>query len=125
MAEFAYNNSYQATIEMAPYKALYGRKCRSPVHWDEAEERKYLGPELVEQATEAIKNIRERMKTAQSRQKSYADRRRCPLEFEVRDKVFLKISPARGITRFRKKEKLNPRYIGPFEVLERVGKVGY
>lgn len=125
LAEFAYNNSYQATIEMAPYEALYGRKCRSPVHWDEAGERKYLGPELVEQATEAIKNIRERMKTAQSRQKSYADRRRRPLEFEVGDKVFLKISPARGITRFRKKGKLNPRYIGPFEVLERVGKVAY
>ena len=110
---------------MAPYEALYGRKCHSPVHWDEAGERKYLGPELVEQATEAIKNIRERMKTAQSRQKSYADRRKRSLEFEVGDKVFLKISTARGITRFHKKGKLNLRYIGPFEVLERVGKVAY
>ena len=109
MAEFAYNNSYQATIELAPYEAMYEKMCRSPVHWDKARERKYLSLELVEQATDTIKNIRERMKTAQSRQKSYADRRRRPLEFEVGDKVFLKISPARGITRFRKKVKLNPR----------------
>ena len=64
LAEFAYNNNYQATIGMAPYEALYIRKCRSPVHWDEAGERQFLGPELVEQATEAIKKIRERMKTA-------------------------------------------------------------
>ena len=70
LAEFAYNNNYQATIGMALYKALYGRKYRSPVHWDEAGERKFLGPELVEQATEAIKKIRERMRTGQSRQKS-------------------------------------------------------
>ena len=110
---------------MAPYEALYGRKCRSPVHWDEAGERQFLGPELVEQATEAIKKIREKMKTAQSRQKSYADRRRRPLEFEPGEKVFLKISPTKGITRFRKRGKLNPRFIGPFEVLERVGKVAY
>ena len=75
---------------MAPYKALYGRKCHSPVHWDEVGQRRYLGPELAEQATKAIKKIRQRMKIAQSRQKSYADKRRCPLEFEVGDKVFLK-----------------------------------
>ena len=110
---------------MAPYEALYGRKCRSPVHWDEAGERQFLGPELVEQATEAIKKIREKMKTAQSRQKSYADRRRRPLEFEPGEKVFLKISPTKRITRFRKRGKLNPRFIGPFEILERVGKVAY
>ena len=125
LAEFAYNNSYQATIGMAPYEALYGRKCRSPVHWDEAGERQFLGPELVEQATEAIKKIREKMKTAQSRQKIYTDRRRRPLEFEPDEKVFLKISPTKGITRFRKRGKLNPYFIGPFEVLERVGKVAY
>ena len=125
LAEFAYNNSYQVTIGMAPYEALYGRKCRSPVHWDEAGERKYLGPELVEQATEAIEKIQKRMKAAQSRQKSYADKRRRPLEFDSGEKVFLKISPAKGITRFRKRGKLNPRYIGPFEILERIGKVAY
>ena len=110
---------------MAPYEALYGRKCRSPVQWDEVGERKYLGPELVEQATEAIKKIQKRMKTSQSRQKSYADQRRRPLEFEVGEHVFLKISPMRGIMRFGKKGKLSPRFVGPFEILERVGVVAY
>ena len=110
---------------MAPYEALYGRKCRSPVHWDEAGERQFLRLELVEQATEAIKKIRERMETAQSRQKSYADCRRRPLEFEPGKKVFLKISPTKGNTRFRKRGQLNPHFIGPFEILERVGKVAY
>ena len=125
LVEFAYNNSFQSTVGMAPYEALYGRKCRSPVHWDEAGERQYLGPDMVDQATEAIKVIRQRMKTAQSRQKSYADKRRRPLEFEIGSKVFLKISPMKGVTRFRKRGKLNPRFIGPFEILERIGKVSY
>ena len=125
LIEFAYNNSYQATIGMAPYEALYGRKCRSPIHWYETGERKYLGPELVEQATEAIRTIQQRMKTAQSRQKSYADVRRRPLEFEIGDKVFLKVAPIRGIMRFGKKGKLSPRYVGPFEVLERIGAMAY
>ena len=110
LVEFAYNNSYQATIGMAPYEALYGRRCRSPIHWDEAGERQYLGPEMVDQATEAIKVIRKRMKTAQSRQKSYADKKRRPVEFGMGDKVFLKISPVKSITHFRQRGKLNPRY---------------
>ena len=76
LIEFSYNNSYQSTIGMAPYEMLYGRKCRSPVHWDETGERQYLGPEAVEQTTEAIQKIRARMLTAQSRQRSYADSRR-------------------------------------------------
>ena len=125
LVEFSYNNSYQATIGMAPYEALYGRKCRSPIHWDEAGESKLFGPELVEQTTEAIKTIRARMKTSQSRQKSYADKRRRPLEFEAGEKVFLKVSPMRGVMRFGKKGKLSPRYVGPFEILERVGKAAY
>ena len=87
------------------------------MHWDKAGEIRYLGSELVEQSTEAIKKFRQRIKTAQSRQKSYADKKTRPLEFEVGDKVFLKTSPVRGITRFRKRGKLGPRYIGPFEVL--------
>ena len=118
LVEFSFNNSYQSTVGKAPYEALYRRKCRSPMHWDEVGERKYLGPELVEQATEAIKKIQERMKTSQSHQKSYADRRRRSLEFEVGEQVFLNISPIRGITRFGKKGKLSLRFVGPFEVLE-------
>ena len=91
--EFAYNNSYQASIEMAPYEALYGRKCRTPVCWDEVGERKLFGPELVQNTSEKVQLIRERLKAAQYRQKSYADKRRRELEFEVGDKVFIRISP--------------------------------
>ena len=113
LTEIVYNNNYHATIEMSSYEALYERKFSSTVHWDEAGERKYLSPELVEHATEAIKNIWQRMKTDQSQHKSYADKRRNPLEFEVGDKVFLKTSPVRGIVRFHNNGKLSPRYIGP------------
>ena len=125
LVEFAYNNSFQSTVGMAPYEALYGRKYRLLVYWDEAGERQYLGPDMVDQTTKAIKVIRQRMKTGQSRQKSYADKRRRPLEFEIGSKVFLKISPMKDVTRFRKRGKLNPRFIGPFEILERIGKVSY
>ena len=83
LIEFAYNNSYQSAIGVAPYEALYGRKCRSPIHWYEAGEKKYLGPELVEETSAAIEQIQQRMKVSQSRQKNYADTRRRPLEFEV------------------------------------------
>ena len=110
---------------MAPYEALYGRKCRSPIHWDEVGERKLLGPELIQQTTEAIDKIRQRMKTAQTRQKSYADTKRKDLEFEVGDKVFLRVSPIKGVMRFGRKGKLSPRFVGPFEILKRIGKVAY
>jgi len=125
LMEFAYNNSYQATIGMAPFEALYGKSCRSPVCWDEIGERRLLGPELVQLTNEAIRRIRARMQTAQSRQKSYADVRRRDLEFEVGEKVFLKVAPMKGVLRFGKKGKLSPRFIGPFEILERVGPVAY
>ena len=94
LVEFTYNNSYQATIGMAPYEALYGRRCRTPVCWEEVGDRQLIGPELVQITSEKIKIIRNRMKAAQDRQKSYADNRRRPLEFEIGDKVFLKV--ARG-----------------------------
>ncbi|KAK6142480.1 hypothetical protein DH2020_022828 [Rehmannia glutinosa] len=110
---------------MAPYEALYGRKCRSPVHWDEVDERKLIGPELVQQTAEVVEKIRQRMKTAQSRQKSYADKRRKPLEFSIGDMIFLKVAPMKGVMRFGKKWKLSPRYIGPFEILERIGSLAY
>ncbi|KAL5580094.1 hypothetical protein UlMin_012536 [Ulmus minor] len=125
LIEFSYNNSYQATIGMAPYEALYGRRCRSPVHWYETGELEITAPEFVEDTTQAVKKIQTRMKSAQSRQKSYADKRRRPLEFQVGDSVFLKVSPFKGVIRFGKRGKLNPRYIGPYEILERVGKTAY
>ena len=125
LIEFAYNNSYQSTIGMAPYEALYDRKCRSPIHWDEMGERKFLGLELIRKTGEAVEKIRQRILTTQSRQKSYTDNKRRDVSFEEGDKVFLKVSPMKGVMRFGKKGKLSPRYIGPFEILEKIGKVAY
>jgi hypothetical protein len=125
LAEFAYNNSFQSSIGMAPYEALYGRRCRSPLYWDEVGEGRLLGPEMILQTKEKIRLIKERLITAQSRQKSYADNRRRELAFEEGSKVFLKISPTKGVARFGKKGKLQPRFIGPFEILERVGPMAY
>ena len=125
LIEFAYNNSYQSSIEMAPYEALYGRKCRTPVCWSEVGERKLLGPEIVQMTADQIKVIQERLRSAQSRQKSYADNRRRDLEFEVGDRVFLRVSPWKGVIRFGKKGKLAPRYISPYSIVERIGAVAY
>ncbi|GKB74673.1 putative reverse transcriptase domain-containing protein, partial [Tanacetum coccineum] len=99
LVEFSYNNSYHASIKAAPFEALYGRKCRSP--------------------------IRQRLQAARDRQRSYANVRRKPLEFQVGDRVMLKVSPRKGVIRFEKQGKLNPRYIGPFKILERMGPVAY
>ncbi|EOX99665.1 Uncharacterized protein TCM_008409 [Theobroma cacao] len=98
LVEFAYNNSFQSSIGMAPYEALYEIKCRTPLCWDEV---------------------------AQDRQKSYSDKQRKDLEFEVDDRVFLKVSPWKGVIWFAKREKLNPRYIGPFRIIERIRLVAY
>ncbi|RVW89330.1 Transposon Ty3-I Gag-Pol polyprotein [Vitis vinifera] len=125
LAEFAYNNSYQSSIGIAPYEALYGRPCRSPLCWIEMGESRLLGPEIVQETTEKIQLIKEKLKTAQDRQKSYADKRRRPLEFEEGDWVFVKVSPRRGIFRFGKKGKLAPRFVGPFQIDKRVGPVAY
>ncbi|GKA30752.1 putative reverse transcriptase domain-containing protein [Tanacetum coccineum] len=92
LIEFSYKNIYHTSIKAAPFEALYGRMCRSPVCWAE---------------------------------KSYADMRRKPLEFQVVDKVMLKVSPWKGVIRFGKRGKLNPRYIGPFKVLAKVGTISY
>ena len=125
LVEFSYNNSYQASIGMAPYEALYGRPCRSPICWVESGDQIILGPELIKEASEKVLVIQNRMKEAQNRQKSYADKRRRPLEFAEGDAVFVKISPMKGTVRFGKLGKLAPRYIGPFEILERIGTLAY
>ena len=125
LIEFAYNNSYQSSIGMAPYEALYGRKCRTPVCWDKVGERALTGPEIVHETTKKLQIIKDNMKTAQSRQKTYADRRRRPLEFQVGDMVFLRVSPWKGVLRFGKKGKLALRYIGPYPITERVGVIAY
>jgi hypothetical protein len=125
LAEFSYNNSYQASLKMAPFEALYGRRCRTPLSWSQTGERKIFGPDLVNEAKEKVRIIQANLKAAQSRQKSYADVRRRPLRFQVGDFVYLRVSPTRGIQRFRVKGKLAPRYIGPFEILEICGPVAY
>jgi hypothetical protein len=125
LIEFAYNNSYHASIGMAPFEALYGRKCRTPLCWTEVGDRGILGPDLIQETTLKIKSIREKMKVAQSRQKSYADRRRRMLEFEEGDHVFLRVTPKLGLRGVFKTKKLCPRYIGPYQILRRVGPVAY
>jgi hypothetical protein len=113
-AEFLYNNSYQASLKMSPFDALYGRKCRTPLYWDQTGERQFFGPELIQEAEEQVRIIRENLRVAQTRQKSYADNRRRPLEFEEGDHVYLNMSPLRGMRRFKVKGKLSSCYIGPF-----------
>ncbi|GJU74115.1 putative reverse transcriptase domain-containing protein [Tanacetum coccineum] len=104
LVEFSYNNSYHSSVRCAPFEALYSRKCHSPIMWAE---------------------IKDRLKAARDRQKSYADKRRKPLEFSVGDYVLLKVSPWKGVVCFRKKEKLAPRFVGLFEIIEKVGLVAY
>jgi hypothetical protein len=123
-AEFSNNNSYQASLKMAPFEALYGRKCRTPLYWNQTGESQVFGLEILQEAEKQVQIIRENLKTAQSRQKSYADNRR-ELIFEVGDFVYLKVSPMRGMKRFKVKGKLYSRYIGPFKILERKGGVAY
>ena len=125
LVEFAYNNSYQASIQMVPYEALYWRPCRSPLCWTEVGESSITGPDLIRDTSEKVSLIRQRLLMAQSRQKSYADVRRRPLEFKVGDHVFYKVIPKRGVVRFDKRGKLSPRFIGSFEILERIGTVAY
>ncbi|GKB67617.1 putative reverse transcriptase domain-containing protein [Tanacetum coccineum] len=125
LVEFSYNNSYHSSVRCAPFEALYGRKCRSPIMWAEVGEGQLIGPELVQETTEKISQIKDRLKAARDRQKSYADKRRKPLEFSVGDYVLLKVSPWKGVVRFGKKGKLAPRFVGPFEIIEKVGPVAY
>jgi hypothetical protein len=115
--QLSYDNSYEASLKMSPFKALYGRKCRTPLYWDQTRERQFFGPELIQEAEQQVCIIRENLRVAKTRQKSYADNRRKPLEFEQGDHVYLKMSPLRGMRRFKVKGKLSPRFIGPFIVL--------
>ncbi|GJU02416.1 putative reverse transcriptase domain-containing protein [Tanacetum coccineum] len=113
------------SIKAAPFEALYGRKCRSPICWAEVGDSQLTGPEIIHETTEKIVQIKSRIQAACDRQKSYANVRRKPLEFQVGDKVMLKVSPWKGVIRFGKRGKLNPRYIGPFKIIAKVGTVAY
>ncbi|GJR96115.1 putative reverse transcriptase domain-containing protein [Tanacetum coccineum] len=125
LIEFSYNNSYHTSIKAAPFEALYGRKCRSPICWAEVGDAQLTGPEIIRETTEKIIQIKHRLQASRDRQKSYADKRRKPLEFQVGDKVMLKVSPWKGVIHFGKRGKLNPRYIGSFKILAKVRTVSY
>ena len=116
---------YQSSIGMAPYEALYGRRCRTPMCWTELNEHKIIGLHLVKDTKEKIHIIQQRLKAASVRQRSYANLKRNDIEYEVRDKVFLKVSQLKKILCFRRKGKLSPRFIGPYDILEIVGPVAY
>ncbi|GJT91497.1 putative reverse transcriptase domain-containing protein [Tanacetum coccineum] len=125
LVEFSYNNSYHTSIKAAPFEALCGRKCRSPICWTEVRDAQLTGPEIIHEITEKIVQIKSRIQAARDRQKSYADLKRKPMDFQVGDRVMLKVSPWKGVVRFGKRGKLNPRYIGPFKVLSKVRDVAY
>ncbi|GKF03348.1 putative reverse transcriptase domain-containing protein [Tanacetum coccineum] len=125
LVKFSYNNSYHVSIKAAPFEALYGRKCRSPVCWAEVGDAHLTGPAIIHETTEKIVQTKSRIQAARGRQKSYANIRRKPLEFQVGDIVMLKVSTWKGVVRFGKRGKLNPGYVGPFKVIERVGTVAY
>nr|GEZ81959.1 putative reverse transcriptase domain-containing protein [Tanacetum cinerariifolium] len=105
--------------------ALFGQKCRSPVYWSKVRDSQLTGPELIRETTKKIVQIKNRLLTTRSRQKSYADVRRKPMEFEVGDEVMLKVSLWKGVIHFGKRGKLSPRYIEPFEIIERIGPMAY
>ena len=125
LLEFAYVISFHSSISMAPYEAFCGRRCRSPIWWFNVDKSLILGPSLIYKTLEKFHIIRNRLQITHSWEKSYADHRRSDLEFEQGDKVYLKISPMKGVVRFSKKGNLSSHYLCPYEILKMVGKVAY
>ncbi|GJV62488.1 putative reverse transcriptase domain-containing protein [Tanacetum coccineum] len=125
LVEFSYYNSYHASIKAAPFEALYGQKCRSPVCWAEVGEVQLTDSEIVQEITENVIQIKQRIQAVHDRQKSYADLKHKQMEFQVGDRVMIKVSPWKGVVHFGKRGKLNPGYVGPFKVLAKVGAVNY
>jgi hypothetical protein len=125
LVEFSYNNSYQGNLKMSPFEALYGRSYRTPLSWSESGERTIFGLDIVTEAEEKVKQIYPNILIVQSRQKSYTDKRRCPLEFEVSDHVYLQVSPMKVVRRFGIKGKLAPRYMVMYPILEKFGSLAY
>ena len=110
---------------MAPFEALYGRRCRTPLSWDEVGDRQLFGPDLIKESEQKVKLIRNRLKVAQSRQKSYVDSKRKEIVYEAGDRVYLRVSPLRGVKHFGVKGKLVPRFVGPYKVLGCMGEIAY
>jgi hypothetical protein len=121
--EFLYNNNYQESLMMAPFKVLYGWRYHTPLNWIEPGEKVIFGLDLIDEVEVIVHRIQDNLKAVKSHQKSYANKRHRPLEFEVRHQVYLRVSPMKGMKRFGIKEKLAPRYIGPFPILEKCGSV--
>jgi hypothetical protein len=124
-AKFSYNNSYQESLKMAPFKALSGRHCRTPLNWIDPGEKAIFGPDLIDEADATVRCIQDNLKAARSCQECYANKRHRPLEFEVGDHAYLQVSPMKGRKRFGMKGKLAPRYIRPFSILEKCGPMAY
>ena len=125
LIEFTYKNSFHASIGMAPYEALYGKKCRTPLCWYQNGEAVLVGPKLLEQTTEKVRMVSDRMQASQSRQKAYANRRRRPLEFAIGDHVFLRVTRTTGMGRVLRSRKLLPKFLGPYQISRRIGPMAY
>lgn len=124
-AEFSYNNSYQASLKMAPFEVLYGRKCRTPLNGSETGKRPLIGSDIIQQAEEQVRTVRENLKAAQDRQKSNYDRKHWGSIYQPGDQAYLRVTPMKGTHRFGIKGKLAPHYIGPFRILAKHGQVAY
>src|SRR3954467_11745595 len=124
-AEFSYNNSYQASLQAAPFEVLYGRKCRTPLNWSETGERQLFGPDVIQEAEDRVKIVREHLKAAQSRQKAYYDKKHRGVDFKVGDFAYPKVSPLRGPHRFGIKGQFAPGLVGPVRILETRGPVAF
>jgi hypothetical protein len=125
LVEFAYNNGYHASLKMSPFEALYGRKCNTPVSWDNRDDRAVVGPELRKEMEDQMIKIKKNLKASQDRQKSFADKNKTQREFKVGDHVFLKVKANRSSLKLGSCTKLAARFCGPFEILERIGLVAY
>jgi hypothetical protein len=123
--EFAYYNSYQSTIKMPPFEFLYGQPCRTTLSWDQLEDRVLMGLEVIQEMEEKMKMIRQMIKEAQDCQKSYADAHHVDCSYAVGDRVFLQAKPHKRSIKFGKGDKLSPRFMGPFEIVERKGPMAY
>ena len=124
-AEFFYNNNFQTSLKTSPYEALYGRKCRTPLNWSQTGDSRIFGTDLMMEAEKQVKEIRDRLQLAKSRQKSYYDAKHRQVSFEPGEDTYLRVTPMKGDKRFQTRGKLAPRFIGPFPIMSRVGTVAY
>jgi hypothetical protein len=124
-AEFSYNKSYQESLKMAPFEVLYGHQCCTSLNWIEPGEKVIFGPDLIKEAKATVHRIQDNLKAMKSHQETYANKSCRPLEFTVRDHVYLRVSPMKGVKRFGVKGKLAPHYTRPFPILEKCGTMAY